>query len=167
MTATHFTHLFNSSSGYLKGFALKLTKDINFADDLFQETAFRAFKNRDKFKPGTNIRAWLSTIMKNIFINSFRKKKQYQHLQDTTKENYMLNSSSTVIENDGEWNVQLEELSGIIDELKDGLKIPFLMVYQGYHYEEISKHMGLPLGTVKSRIFLARKELKNKIAHLY
>ena len=109
------------------------------------------------------MKAWLSTIMRNAFINSFRRKKRRRALQDTTVEGVLLNSSDQSVLNNGEENLRLRELYRIIDELDEGLKRPFLLAYEGYKYEEIHQMMGLPVGTIKSRIFMARKAMKAKI----
>ena len=168
MVTNNFLQDFNAHSSYLKGFAMKLTRDKSTADDLFQETALRAFKNQNKFQPQTNIKAWLSTIMKNSFINSYRKNKRQGVIQDYSKDDYLLNSSERVINNEGEMNVNINELTSIIDRLEDHYRIPFLMTYQGYQYDEIQKALGdIPLGTIKSRIFHARKILRKKISVLY
>ena len=74
MTQVEFYSKFDQMTSLLNSFAYNLTKNVEDAKDLFQETAFRALTNRDKFRTGTNFKAWLFTIMKNIFINNYRKK---------------------------------------------------------------------------------------------
>lgn len=163
-----FMSQFNVSSLYLKRFALKLTRDESNASDLYQETAYQAFRNRKRFKSGTNMKAWLSTIMKNIFINNFRKKKSREKKVEVLhrSKSEMMNGSSAL--NAGELNLQFQELVKIVDSLESNFKEPFLLAYQGYSYEEISKQVGnIPIGTVKSRIFFARNKLKKKIQELY
>ncbi|MEL6394225.1 MAG: RNA polymerase sigma factor, partial [Bacteroidota bacterium] len=131
------------------------------------ETAFRAMTNRDKFRMGTNLKAWLFTIMKNIFINNYRKKMKANTIMDNTDNLYYLNSGRQTIENDGDGNILIKELRRMIDQLDDSTRIPFLMHYQGYKYQEIADQLELPLGTVKSRIFFARKDLKAQIKRQY
>ncbi len=167
MSTFEFQEKFNQTTSLLNAFAYNLTKNRDDAKDLFQETAFRAIKNKEKFQPGTNFKAWLMTIMKNIFINDYRKKIKRNTFSDSTDNNYFIDSGAKTEVNEGEANILIKELTGMIDLLQDGFKIPFLMHYKGYKYHEISEHMGLPLGTVKSRIFFARKELKKKIAIRY
>lgn len=163
-----FVQEFQVHTNYLRHFALQLTKDSSQADDLFQDTALKAFRYQNKFTPNTNLKAWLGTIMKNSFINLYRKRQKRSEVQDTTKENYYLGGPLTMTENDGEMSITMKELFKIIDGLEDDYRIPFLMAYQGYKYDEIQKAMGdLPMGTVKSRIFHARKILKNKITRVY
>lgn len=167
MSHLEFHTRFDQMSALLHGFAYNLTKNVEDAKDLFQETAYRAITNRDKFSPGTNFKAWLFTIMKNIFINNYRKKAKVNTIMDSTDNLYYINSGGTVISNGGDANILMKELTFMIEELDNSIKIPFLMHYQGYKYQEIADYLELPLGTVKSRIFFARKELKGKIASQY
>jgi RNA polymerase sigma-70 factor (ECF subfamily) len=151
----------------LNAFAYNLTKNMEDAKDLYQETAFRAITNRDKFLPGTNFKAWMFTIMKNIFINNYRKKVKANTIFDSTDNQYFINSTSTMVRNEGETNIMMEELDGMVNALDESVQIPFVMHYEGYKYQEIAEELQLPLGTVKSRIFFARKELKEKINKRY
>ncbi|TXB62012.1 RNA polymerase sigma factor [Phaeodactylibacter luteus] len=167
MSANEFYAKFDQMSVLLNSFAYNLTKNTEDAKDLFQETAFRALTNRDKFRPGTNFKAWLFTIMKNIFINNYRKKVKANTIMDSTDNMYYINSGSVVISNKAESNIMMKELTRMIESLDDSIKIPFLMHYHGYKYQEIADHLELPLGTVKSRIFFARKELKEVIGKRY
>lgn len=151
----------------LNSFAYNLTKNAEEAKDLFQETAFRALTNRDKFRPGTNFKAWLFTIMKNIFINNYRKRVKANTIFDSTDNNYYINSGSVTIKNDSDSQIMMKELWRMIDELDESIRVPFVMHYEGFKYQEIADHLDLPLGTVKSRIFFARKALKEKIHFRY
>lgn len=167
MSALEFSNQFLELKSLLNMFAYNLTKDKENANDLYQETAFRALKNRDKFTPGTNFKAWLMTIMKNIFINNYRKKVKANTIFDATDNQYYLNSGKHSVRNGAESNILIKELRGMIKDLDEGLRIPFEMHFQGYKYQDIADHMELPLGTVKSRIFFARKELKGRIRAQY
>ena len=167
MSTTEFDSRFDQLSTLLHSFAYNLTKNVEDAKDLFQETAFRAMTNREKFRPGTNFKAWVFTIMKNIFINNYRKKVKANTIMDSTDNLYYINSGSTIISNGAESNILMRELTKMIEELDDSIKIPFVMHYHGFKYQEIADHLELPLGTVKSRIFFARKELKNVIGKRY
>jgi RNA polymerase sigma-70 factor (ECF subfamily) len=151
----------------LHSFAYNLTKNVEDAKDLYQETAFRALSNRDKFQPGTNFKAWIFTIMKNIFINNYRKKVKANTILDTTDNQYYLNSGTHATGNAAEGSMMLKELNFMVDNLDDSIRIPFLMHFEGFKYQEIADELQLPLGTVKSRIFFARKELKEKIMSHY
>jgi RNA polymerase sigma-70 factor (ECF subfamily) len=167
MTTYEFDQKFYSMTNMLLAFAYNLTKNSEEAKDLYQETAFRAMTNRDKFRAGTNFKAWLFTIMKNIFINNYRKKMKANTIIDSTDNLYYLNSGENLIENSGEANILMKELNGMIENLDDSIRIPFLMHYNGFKYQEIADELSLPLGTVKSRIFFARKELKEVIHARY
>lgn len=160
MTTTEFYSKFNKLANILQTFAYSLTKDMDRARDLYQETAYRAFKNSEKFKTGTNFKAWMMTIMKNIFINDYRRRSYQNTILDNSDNNYYINSGKQKVRNEGESNVMMDEIFKIINGLEESLKVPFLMYYNGYKYQEIADAMGLPLGTTKSKIFFARKELK-------
>ncbi|HRX27889.1 MAG TPA: RNA polymerase sigma factor [Saprospiraceae bacterium] len=167
MSTIEFKNQFDELTGSLNAFAYNLTKNQEDARDLYQETAYRAITNRDKFRPGTNFKAWLFTIMKNIFINNYRKKVKRNTIIDSTDNLFFINSGSNSIENDGDRNMFMEELHKMIDELDDSIREPFMMHYSGFKYQEIADELNLPLGTVKSRIFFARKALKEMILKHY
>lgn len=151
----------------LNSFAYTLTKDAIDAEDLFQETTLRAISNKEKFRPGTNFKAWMFTIMKNIFINNYRKKMKANTIMDSTDNMYYINSGKNVVHNDVDRNVLMDELQVMIEDLDESIRTPFLMHYEGFKYQEIAEHLDLPLGTVKSRIFFARKALKESIVGHY
>ena len=167
MSTLEFNNKFDALTTSLNAFAYNLTKNQEDAKDLFQETAFRAITNKDKFRPGTNFKAWLFTIMKNIFINNYRKKVKKNTIIDTTENMYFINSGATIVDNDAGRNILMQELEGMIDELEDSTRKPFMMHFLGYKYQEIADKLKLPLGTVKSRIFFARKALKDSIKRQY
>jgi RNA polymerase sigma-70 factor (ECF subfamily) len=167
MTSMEFNSKLNTLTTLLHSFAYNLTKNMEDAKDLYQETAYRALFNRDKFQPGTNFKAWMFTIMKNIFINNYRKKVKANTILDTTDNQYYLNSGSHATSNAAEGGILLKELNILVESLDDSIRIPFLMHFEGFKYQEIADELELPLGTVKSRIFFARKELKEKILSNY
>lgn len=153
---------FNQS---LQAFAYHLTKDAEDANDLLQETHYRALSNHDKFAEGTNIKAWLFTIMKNIFINNYRRKSRRKTVFDNTEDQFVLNSAPARVGNSAESNLITADINEAIDNLDEQYKKPFMMHYLGYKYQEIADDMELPLGTVKSRIFFARKLLKENLGN--
>ncbi len=153
-------------SGTLMAFAMSLTKNANDAKDLYQETAYSAFKNSRKLDEDSNIGGWLTTIMKNKFINKYRRKKRTPVFYDETPNNYLINSGEETIENMGQSNLIMEELKSRIAELPDELRIPFIMHFQGYKYREIADEFNVPLGTMKSRIFHARKKLRETVTQV-
>ncbi len=167
MSALEFNLQFDQLTKVLQGFAYSLTKNSEEAKDLYQETAYRAISNREKFTPGTNLKAWLLTIMKNIFINNYRRKVKTNTIIDSTDNLYYLNSGKNTIGNNAESQILIDELNGMIESLEDTLKVPFEMHRVGYKYQEIADKLRLPLGTVKSRIFFARKALKERIEARY
>lgn len=167
MSTVEFYGQIDHITGSLNSFAYNLTKSSDDAQDLFQETAFRALTNKEKFRPGTNFKAWMFTIMKNIFINNYRKKVKANTIIDSTENLFYLNSGKNVIYNDASSNMLMDELEGMIDSLDDSIKVPFMMHYKGFKYQEIADELSLPLGTVKSRIFFARKALKESILRSY
>jgi RNA polymerase sigma-70 factor (ECF subfamily) len=154
-------------SNSLRAFSLKLTGNNSDAEDLYQDTAVRIITNADKYNPGTNFKAWAVTIMRNIFINNYRKKVRRNMIIDQTPNNYYLNSGDRMVDNDGETNVTFNELMALVDTLPEDFKVPFMMAYEGFKYEEIAEELGSPLGTIKSRIFFARKKLQKLYADTY
>jgi len=167
MSTIEFYSRFDQMTPVLNSFAYNLTKNIEDAKDLYQETAFRALTNKEKFRVGTNFKAWLFTIMKNIFINNYRKKMKANTIMDSTDNDFYINSGKNVVSNQAESNIMMKELKGMLSSLENSIKVPFVMHFNGYKYQEIADYLGLPLGTVKSRIFFARKELKNLIFRRY
>ncbi len=162
----NINHILDEITPNLNTFALRLTKNLDDAKDLYQETIFKILTNINKFKVGTNIKAWSYTIMRNTFINGYRKKQRRNTISDSTDENFYLNSSQDIVPNDGETMIAIQEMEYEINDLRDDWKIPFLMHYTGYKYQEIADHLDLPLGTVKSKIFHARKHLQAKLKHI-
>ena len=148
----------------LKNFAMKLTHNPDDAFDLLQDTLLKAFNNRDKFQEGTNLKAWLYTMMKNIFINKYRRAVRSRIFSDDTQTTYYLNSGTGTSRNDGEGSLVMKDISKAIDELAIKLREPFVLNYSGYKYDEIASLLHVPLGTVKIRIHHARKELMKKLS---
>ena len=161
MSTLEFTAQFSREEKVLFNFALNLTRDEDAARDLVQETAYKAFKYRDRYQPQTNLRAWLMTILRNSFINDYRKRRRRQVMNDTTTNDFLLDSGNAVADNNGESAVMQEEIQQAISNLEEWARVPFLM-----HYE-IAITLGVPLGTVKSRIFFARQKLQGMLKSLY
>lgn len=163
MSAAEFNDLLLSNADPLKPFAVSLTHDQEIAKDLFQETLYKALANRDKYSTGTNIKAWLFTIMRNIFINDYRRKIKQRMIFDHSANEQLFNSAKLVVSNGGDNAMQLKEINNAIYQIPQIFKVPFLLYFEGYHYHEISESLNEPLGTIKSRIHFARKLLKEKI----
>lgn len=166
MSALEFNIFFNKLHDLLFAFAMKLTRNREDAKDLMQETAMLAYANLHRFEPGTHFKSWVSTIMRNSFINNYRKMKTRNNVEQPIDDLYYKVADKTVT-NQASSNMMQDELSGIVNSLSNEYKVPFLLFYQGYHYDEIADHMNLPIGTVKSRIFYARKQLRHIISVRY
>ena len=147
----------------LRPFAFNLTKSREETEDLIQDTLYRALANIDKFSEGTNIKAWLFTIMRNIFINNYRRKQKSNTITDNSDNQYLLNSTKKVESNEAERTFLAGEIEKAMAQVSKDFTVPFMMYYNGFHYQEIAEQLNLPLGTVKSRIFFARKELQAKL----
>ncbi len=144
----------------LKSFAYGFTNDEDDANDLLQETFLKALTYRDKFQERTNLKAWLYTIMRNTFINNYRKAVRANTIIDKTDEQYFINTadvSSSFESPDGAYSHK--QITLVVDDLEDEYRIPFTMYNRGFKYKEIAAQLDLPIGTIKSRIFLARKKL--------
>lgn len=165
MSTTEFSTDVVGMHSSLKPFALKLTRNMDDAEDLIQETMFRAFSNEDKFQRGTKLKAWLYTIMKNIFINNYRKNMRRNTIIDTSDNMYIIDSVSHTTINDGEMSFVNTDIKRAILGLSNEFRVPFMMHFKGYKYHEIAEKLNLPLGTVKSRIFFARRALREELAH--
>ena len=160
MTTIEFSHQLDQMAAHLKPFAIKLTRDTDEAKDLIQDTMLKAYSNRDKFSDGTNLKAWLYTIMKNTFITNYQRMVKRKTFVDTTENLHFLNSSQHTIENLAYHNFGMKDLHEAIDNLDEVYKRPFVMYFRGFKYVEIAERLGIPLGTVKNRIHIARKELQ-------
>ncbi len=164
MSTIEFNQLLVNNSEFLKPFAITLTRDNEAAKDLFQETLYRAISNKDKYNVGTNIKAWLYTIMRNIFINNYRRKAKQNTIFDSTPNEFLINSSQTAtIGNSAESNLRVKDIQLAVHNLPEIFRNPFLLYFDGYKYHEISDMLHEPLGTIKSRIHFARKLLKEQI----
>jgi RNA polymerase sigma factor (sigma-70 family) len=163
MSTWEFNQMLLKNADLLKPFAVTLTRDNDDAQDLFQETLYRALTNKDKYNNGTNINAWLYTIMRNIFINNYRRRAKQHTIFDSTPNEYLLNSSRNAVVNAAIDNLNLKEVQRAIHQLPDIFRKPFLLHFEGYKYHEIAGMLQEPLGTVKSRIHFARKLLKSRI----
>lgn len=159
MTAIEFNQQLVNQRTPLKNFAYSLTLNSEEAQDLVQETFLKALKYRDKFVDATNLKAWLYTIMKNTFINTYRrsiKTRQIITQTDDISNVKQLNGSSAP---DAESQINVKNIHKAINALEDEYKVPFTRYFDGFKYKEIAEELDLPIGTVKSRIFLARKKL--------
>jgi len=166
MTQVQFNNALVGIQEKLHFYALRLTTDQDKAEDLVQETLLKALSYRKKFRHNTNFAAWVHTIMRNTFINSYRRNTKIQKLfPDRTGDVVQIYS------NQGSYpsadNIySSKQIMEHIHSLEDDLRIPFLKFLDGFKYKEIAEEMNLPIGTVKSRIFYARRVLKNSLSEI-
>jgi RNA polymerase sigma factor (sigma-70 family) len=163
MTANKFNEMLLHNKGFLEPVAISLTQDKDDAKDLIQETMYRAIVNKDKYKNGTNIKAWLYTIMRNIFINAYRRNKKFKKVSSDAPQDFYLSNMNKTASNDGIINMGIREIKTAIDRLPDIFRLSFELHYLGYKYQEIAEALQEPLGTIKSRIHFARKILVSKL----
>lgn len=163
MTAVEFNYQVTLQQESLRVFARSLTSNADDASDLLQETILKAIKYREKFIDPSNLKAWLYTIMKNTFINGYRRRQRVQMVLDTSKEGYLLDTAGPVTYTSADSAMNLERIYTEIEMLDDSLRAPFIKHYEGYKYKEIAEELDLPIGTVKSRIFAARKQLMSSL----
>ncbi len=146
----------------IKPYAVKLTQNTHDAEDLVQETMLKAFKNRDKYRKDTNLKAWLVVIMRNLFINGYRKRSKRRVIHDNTPNNYII-SSNNKEDNKALPNLMFDDIYKMVMSIPETLSRPLMMMYEGFKYQEIADATGVPLGTVKSRIHLARQRLSEQL----
>jgi len=165
MTAIEFNSRILLERNSLKNFALSLTHNTEDALDLLQETYLKAIKYRNKFEVSTILKAWLFTIMKNTFINAYRRNVKTKQLITKGDDLALDRAFKQNSYDHSDSRLSAKEIIKHIETLDEQYKIPFTRYYTGYKYEEIAKEMSLPLGTIKSRIFIARKILMNALKH--
>ncbi len=147
----------------LLNFAYQLTTNREAAQDLVQDTTLKVLDNESKYVDNVNFKGWVFTIMRNIFINNYRRQVRSATVIDTTEDLYHLNLSQESGLTSPEGSFAAKEISTAINSFTPEYKVPFTMYIAGYKYSEIAEQMQLPLGTVKSRIFFARKRLQSML----
>lgn len=151
---------------YMYNFAFSLTLNKSDAEDLLQETFLKVLDNQEKFTQDVNFKGWVTTIMKNLFINNYRRVLQEQSILDAPEDrDGMEYLRETPLGGDG--ILAEKEISRSIAALPEEYEKPFRMHLEGFKYEEIAQELALPVGTVKSRIFAARKRLQNQYQQDY
>lgn len=163
MTNNIEQHIHNNHS-FLQNLALKLTKNMDDSKDLLQDTVVKILLNGDRFQAGTSFKAWSMTIMRNLFINNVRRNTRITQSATNTKMTKYLYPERPLDYHQGEMLMSYEEIIKCVEKVEDKFKIPFMMFFEGYRYEEIARELELPLGTVKSRISIARKRLKSMLS---
>lgn len=165
MTALEFNNQVQCVAQSLRPAAMNLTRDNDDAKDLVQETLLKALTNRDKFKTGTNLKAWLYTIMRNTFINNYNKvTKRISNTDTATFLQFMNTDDRFITQNKGTATFVMSDITRAMGKLNEEHRIPFVMYYIGFKYMEIADKLQIPIGTVKNRIHIARKELKEALS---
>lgn len=141
-------------------FAYKLTTDYDSANDLLQECNLKAFSNREKLVMTDNFRAWMYTIMRNIFINNFRKSAHEVMLTTPEYDEYLKHTLLSPDADRFDTIYDLKELQRVLNSMPEEYKKPFFMFASGFKYREIADKMRLPIGTVKSRLHFVRGKLQ-------
>jgi RNA polymerase sigma factor (sigma-70 family) len=164
MTAVELTHQITSLRTALKSFTWRFTHDHEESSDLVQDTILKALMNMDKFTQNENLKGWLFTIMRNTFINTYRKNQRAKTSRDNTKDLYFLNVEDNHTFNCPDTRYEYQDIWKNVNQLRTELLVPFKMYTSGYKYHEIATHLDLPIGTIKNRIFHARKEIQKKLS---
>ena len=164
MSTVEFNELLLNNTEFLKPFAVTLTRDNEVAKDLLQETMYRALVNKEKYNVGTNIKAWLYTIMRNIFINNYRRKSKQSTIFDNSPNDFLLNYNQVTTANSAEGSLKMKDMEFAIHRLPEIFRNPFVLYFEGYKYHEIADLLTEPLGTIKSRIHFARKILRGQLS---
>jgi len=164
MGSANFQQKLMGLQGNLLNFAYMLTSNRDDAYDLLQDTTLKALGNEDKYVENTNFKGWVFTIMRNIFINNYRRVVRSATIIDQTEDCYHLNLCQDSGLETPEGSYAAAEISTAINEFPEKYRVPFSMHVAGYKYNEIAEKMNLPLGTVKSRIFFARQQLQERFA---
>lgn len=148
---------------HLMHFAIHFAHSIEDARDLVQDTMLKAIVNYQKFKGGTNLNAWLYTILKNTFINYYRKASGVKAMVKTSDEVSSADLFYSSRVNEGLQRFVRSDTQKALDTLPNEYYNPFMMYFEGYKYYEIAERLAIPIGTVKTRIHLARKALKKAL----
>jgi RNA polymerase sigma-70 factor (ECF subfamily) len=147
----------------LEAFAMKFTNNVEDANDLVQDTIIKAIRYRDMYKHGTNLRGWLYTIMRNTFINNYRKGSKRNALIETSEDLSSFQLMGSAQNNQGVNTFIMEDIQKALDKLQPEYSRPFLRYFEGYKYHEIAEELNIPIGTVKTRIHVARQILKGQL----
>lgn len=144
-------------------YAYVLTSDRDSAYDLVQDTTLKALDSQDKFTDNSNFVGWMFTIMRNLFINEYRRQARSVVDVDHSDDLFKLDAPSVTSREDPDESFAVAEIMSVIDSYPEEYRVPFRLYLAGYRYSEIARRMHLPLGTVKSRIFFARRRLRHDL----
>jgi RNA polymerase sigma-70 factor (ECF subfamily) len=163
MIAIEFSQKVARLRSTLHTFARRFTLNHDESQDLVQDTILKALMYQEKFTEDTNLKGWLFTIMRNTFINNYRKTKRLKTTLDNTQDLYYLNVEDDHTFNCPDSRFEYEDIWKNVHEIRQELLVPFKMHASGYKYHEIATHLEIPIGTVKNRIFHARREIQRKL----
>lgn len=163
MTGLDFKRTVQRETQSLRHYAYQLTRNVEDTNDLVQDTMLKALTYQDKFSDGTNLKGWLYTIMKNTFINNYRRMVKRNTFIDQTDNDYYLDSITVSVKNEGEQKFMKQDIANAINGLPVNLQKPFTMNNCGFKYHEIAEILNIPIGTVKTRIFVARRHLRDNL----
>ena len=153
-----------SMDDLLRQFAFSLTRNQEDAEDLVQETYLKVLQNTDRYADATNLKAWVYTIMKNTFINNYRRKQRCKVVTDGYEDPVFFTSTATVSDDDADLPLYVSEITSAISSMKDNQRDAFEMYVDGFKYQEIADRLQISIGTVKSRIFFARQKLMSNLS---
>jgi len=159
MTAKEFNKQLTNLQGNLQYFANSLTGNKEDANDLLQDTYLKALNNRSKYQDDTNLKAWTYTIMKNTFINNYRKSRNINSIIDNFDDLSNLNLQHPTDFPAPDSVYRTKEINIEISHLNEIQRTTFKLYFEGYKYHEIAKNLNIAIGTVKSRIYLTRQKL--------
>jgi RNA polymerase sigma-70 factor (ECF subfamily) len=163
MNALQFQEKLVNLQDNMMNFALTLTSNRDDAQDLLQDTTLKVLGNREKFTDNVNFKGWVLTVMRNIFINDYHKAVRAQSVIDQDVDVYNVDVLNDSGFDTPDGSIQIQEITGAINQLNEELKVPFSLYVSGYKYNEIADKLDMPLGTIKSRIFFARQELQKQL----
>jgi RNA polymerase sigma factor (sigma-70 family) len=163
MTKIEFNTMVLRQASSLKSYAFHFTHDADDANDLVQDTMLKAITYYNKFKEGTNLKGWLYTIMKNTFINNYRRFVKMSTFVTKSEEISSANLVFSSTKNQGEAKFTMDDIKNALGKLPEEYFVPFTMYFEGHKYHEIADHLVIPIGTVKTRIHVARKILKKNL----
>lgn len=148
---------------FLQTLAKKFGKEVIEPDDLVQDTLVKAMTYAEKYKQGTNLKGWLSVMMRNIYINNYRKFYLYQKFSERSNSNGSFSPPIDTDLNQPDELLLAANIKTALTNLKTTESAPFQLFASGYKYREIADRLMIPIGTVKTRIYLAKRNLKTML----
>jgi RNA polymerase sigma-70 factor (ECF subfamily) len=158
-----FTQQITQVTGRLRQYALRITKDSEDANDLVQDTLLKAYRHWHTFKPGTSLKAWLFTIMRNTFMTQCGRVKRERRVLVQKPFHELADLTGGALLNGAISQAVLDDIRTATNRLMIEYREPFQLLMDGFKYYEIARQLSIPLGTVKNRIFIARQELKRQL----